>query len=265
MGVFKRKRSYKSTSAKAYKFARSVMRTAGTRFKYRKGGSKLSRAITRVLDKRTETKQITNTVDQYFNSGISSTGEFYSLIPQITQGVGDAQRIGQKIRMKYLKVKGVVSYELSLNATNNLPIFVDMFILQDRIQRSQNNPPHTYQILNNSGVLTTYNGDSLVAQYPLNTEEWKLVKRKRVRLALNWAPGNSSTGITEPSAKLQRTFSFKIPVYNSMLDYESAGSNLPQNTNFWFTCGFFQYTNTVQTLGTPVRVQYVTTLYYKDD
>lgn len=238
-------------------------RTRAKRIKYRNTGV-LNRAITKVLDKRTETKQISNTSDTYFNSGITSVSEFYSMIPSIVQGFGDSQRIGQKVRMKYLKIKGVISYETAVGTTNNLPIYTDIFILQDKIQKSQNSAPHDYKILNNSGISTTYNGDALVAQYPVNTEEFRLVKRIRRRLAFNYAPGSTSTTITEPYSRLQATFTIKIPVYNQQLDYESNTANLPQNTNFWLTAGFFQYTSTTQTAA-PMRVQWVSTLYYKDD
>lgn len=251
-------------SRKRYARARRIMRAGATRYKY-SNKSGLSRAIQRHLDKRVETKQLTVTKDEYFNSGITSVNEFYPLIPPISQGVGDSQRLGQKVRLKYLKIKGVVSYELSVNATNNFPVYVDMFILQDKIQRSQNNPPNSYQILTNGSSAVTYNGDQMVAQYPVDTENWRLIKRKRIKLALNYAPGASSSTLTDPIAPIFRTFSIKIPVYNKIIDYESAGSTLPQNTNFWFTCGFFQYTNTTQTLGTPVRVNYTSTVYYKDD
>lgn len=251
-------------SRKKYARARRIMRAGATRYRY-SNKSGLSRAIQRHLDKRVETKQLTVTNDQFFNSGITSTSEFYPLIPQITQGVGDSQRLGQKVRLKYLKIKGVVSYEISAQASNNFPVYVDMFFLQDKIQRSQNNPPNSYQFLTNGSSNITYNGDQMVAQYPVDTEEWRLIKRKRIKLALNYAPGATSSTLTDPISPIFRTFSLKIPVYNKVIDYESAGATLPQNTNYWFTCGFFQYTNTVQTLGTPVRVNYTTTVYYKDD
>lgn len=226
--------------------------------------TRLVRAVAKKLDKKVETKQITVQNDTYFNSSIASTSEFYSVIPNIAQNVGDAGRVSSKIRMKYLKVKGICSYEVAVGASNNLPIYLDIFFLTDKIQKSQNLAPHDYKILNNSGVSTAYNGDTLISQLPINTEEFKLIKRKRIRLSLNWAPGNSSTGVVEPRAYLQKGFTVKIPVMNRVLDYESPSATLPINHNIWMCAGFFQYTNTTQ-LVAPARIQWLSTLYYKDD
>lgn len=245
---------------------KKIVAKSGRRLKpaAKKTVNRLVRAVAKKLDKRVETKQITLQNDTYFNSSIASTSEFYNVIPNISQNSGDAGRIGQKVRMKYLKVKGICSYEVAVGASNNLPIFVDVFFLTDKIQKSQNMAPHDYKILNNSGVSTAYNGDTLIAQLPFNTEDFKLIKRKRIRLSLNWAPGNSSTGVVEPKAYLQKQFTVKIPVMNRVLDYESSSATLPQNTNIWMCAGFFQYSNTTQ-LVAPARIQWLSTLYYKDD
>lgn len=225
---------------------------------------KMIRRVARsVVSRNNETKQVTTLNDIYFNSSISAVSEFYSLIPAISQGVGDYQRIGQKIRMKYLTIKGSVSYETAIGTTNNLPIYVDMFVLADKIQKSQNSSPHDYRILNASGSPVAYNGTGPYSHLPVNTEEFTLVKRIRKKLALNWAPGNTSTTITDPNQPLRAFFKLKIPVNRKVADYESASANLPQNCNYWLAAGFTQYTDSTQTAA-PLRIQWAQTLYYTD-
>lgn len=254
--------SYNRSKAKAvYRFKNRSKRFRRIR-KY--GKSRLARAIARQLDRRVETKIQTYTGDTYFNSAISSTSEMYNLIPSIAQGYGDSNRIGQKIRMKFLKLKGMMSYETAVGTTNNLPIYATIFIFKDKIQRSSNATPNSANLLASAGQPTQWDGTITTSLLPFNTEDFVLIKRKTVRLSYNWAPGNSSTGMVDPTRPLQRMISCKIPVYNKVLDYESSSANLPQNENIRFAIGFTQYTNTVQTAA-PLRFQYTSTLYYKDD
>lgn len=257
------KRSYKPS----YKRNRMMKRYLSKNRRYRKiryTRSRLSRAIARQLDRRVETKIQTYTGDTYFNSAISSVSEMYNLIPSIAQGYGDSNRIGQKIRMKFLKLKGMMSYETAVGTTNNLPIYATIFIFKDKIQRSSNQNPNSANLLANAGQPTQFDGTITTAMLPFNTEDFVLIKRKTVRLSMNWAPGNSSTGMVDPTRPLQRLISCKIPVYNKVFDYESSSSNLPQNDNIRFAIGFTQYSNTVQTAA-PLRFQYTTTCWYKDD
>lgn len=215
--------------------------------------------------KKAETKQVSQLNNINFNSSIDSTAEFYSLIPGVAQGNGDAQRIGQKITANYLKIKGFMSYEIQslLPASNNLPIYVDIFIFSDKIQKSMNQPAYTSKILNNSGTMVNYSGIGMNSCLPFNTEDFKLVKRIRKKLSYAWAPGNTSTGIIDQTAPVFGRFSCNIPVKGKQFDYETSGAVLPQNVNYWMAVGFTQYTDTVQT-ATPLKVQWCSTLYYKD-
>lgn len=226
--------------------------------------SALSRRISK-LEKLSigETKQITAGYDTYFNSGISSTSEFYSLIPALSQSVNDYGRVGNKISARYINLKGLLSYELASLQTNNFPIFAEVFIFSDKIQRSQNTAAHDYKLLNLSGSSVAYDGTQFYATLPFNTDEFQLIKRKKYRLAYNWAPGSSSTTFTEITAPLQRWVELSINMKDMLLDYESQTATLPDNHNIWMAVGFCQYTNTTQSVA-PLRFQWSSTMYYRD-
>lgn len=215
--------------------------------------------------KKAETKQSSQLNNINFNSSIDSTNEFYSLIPGVSQGNGDAQRIGQKITASYLKIKGFMSYEVQtlLPASNNLPIYADIFIFSDRLQKSMAQNASSSKILNNSGTMVNYSGIGMNSCLPFNTEDFKLIKRIRKKLSYAWAPGNSSTGLIDQTAPLFARFSCNIPVKGKQFDYETSGAVLPQNCNYWMAIGFTQYSDTVQT-ATPLKVQWCSTLYFKD-
>ena len=51
-----------------------------------------------------------NAVSAAFNSTISASTECYPLLPAVTEGTDGHQRIGDKIRPKYLIVKGQIQY-----------------------------------------------------------------------------------------------------------------------------------------------------------
>ena len=79
-----------------------------------RGGTKaIRRVVKSVLAREAETKYVSLTNDQSFNSTISGPSEAYPLMPQIGQGTDDFQRIGDKVRGKYLYVKGHLMWNAS--------------------------------------------------------------------------------------------------------------------------------------------------------
>jgi len=71
------------------------------------------RAIAKsVIRKEAEDKFVSVAQDQSFNSTITSPAECYPVMPAISIGTGDFQRIGDKVRGKYLYVKGHIQYNL---------------------------------------------------------------------------------------------------------------------------------------------------------
>jgi len=66
-----------------------------------------------VVKRETEDKFVSTEGAVLFNSTISSSSECYPLIPQITVGTGDYQRIGDKVRGKYLYIKGYLQYNMN--------------------------------------------------------------------------------------------------------------------------------------------------------
>lgn len=241
---------------------RRIFRRKARRVLRRAGNSGLARRVRAIVNGMEETKQKTTTYKLTFNSGITSAAEMYNIIPNIPQGVGDAQRVGQKIQPKYLKIRCIMSY--GTGGSNVQPIHPQMFCLIDKNQKNSNLGFSTAAFLNNSGTDVTYDGTWSTAKLPVNTENFKLVKRRTFRLAYNTLPGGSATTVTEPVV-IWKEYSFTVPLYKyaKYFDYDSSGNN-PINFNLGIGFGYHRLDDTTDLVGTPLTVMFQSTMYYKD-
>lgn len=76
----------------------------------------LSKFVRRLVNRGVEVKHVgQNVVNAAFNSIISSASECYPILPQVGEGTDGHQRIGDRIRPKYLIVKGKLQYDRSVD------------------------------------------------------------------------------------------------------------------------------------------------------
>lgn len=89
-----------------------------------------------VIRGQAETKQAFHSIiAENFNSGINSTADTKKIVPSISQGVGDYQRIGDQVKCLSLKVKGAIVYNPSVGQYGtyaNARLGVRMMIVQPR-------------------------------------------------------------------------------------------------------------------------------------
>lgn len=246
------------------KYARVKRRMLRKKYKTKRyGSSRLARRVRSIVNGMEETKKKTSTFQYSYNSGIGSGSEMTCILPSISQSVADSGRLGQKIQPMYLVVKGIMSY--NTGGANNLPIHPQMFCLIDKTQRNSNLGFSSAAFLDNSGTNVTYDGTWATSKLAVNTEDFRVVKRKTFRLALNFGPGSTSTSLTEPNTLAWREFSFTINLrkYVKYFDYDSSG-NQPNNFNLAIGFGYHRFDNTVDVVATPLNVMFQNTLYYKD-
>lgn len=72
--------------------------------------STINSMVKKAISRQAEDKFVGVTSLTTHNSTISSPGECYAMVPAVSQGTGDYQRVGDKIRGKYLYIKGYVQY-----------------------------------------------------------------------------------------------------------------------------------------------------------
>lgn len=229
--------------------SRSAARAPTRRSRYStKVVTSLNQRILNVVRKNQETKRI---VANPFNStsgslatattfttAITSTNELYAIIPPVTQGVQDWQRIADSIQPTSLKVDVILG--LGLDIQTAIDIYVDVYFLTAKDVKSELlwNQVSTGNMLRSYlGVTTGYTGDALVANMPINHEQFTLLKHKRVRLrkgigfandyiANGPSPGADPTSLNsldQSSAKF--SCNFKLP----KLNYSTENVSVPVN------------------------------------
>eukprot|EP00965_Chrysotila_dentata_P025160 835039-Pleurochrysis_carterae.AAC.1 len=104
------------------KFGRAVKsRRSGRVGRARRGIPKTRRAfrkrVKKIVNQTKERKRIALWRDQYYNSGIALPGDLVQILPSITTGDDVIDRDGDKIRGKYIRIRGRINVD---PGTNNL-------------------------------------------------------------------------------------------------------------------------------------------------
>lgn len=251
--------------AKKYRSSRKFGRVRKTygRKRYYKRRTNLVRRVRSIVNNMEETKQKTTTYTISFNSGIASTSEIYNIIPTLTKGTDSNQRTGDKVQPMWLKVCMVMKY--GTGGSSVQPIHPHMFCLIDKNQRNANNLFSTSYFLNNGGTPTQFDGTWATSNLPVDTEAFKLVKRKKFKLAYNTLPGGTATTVTDPNEPIWREYSFRINLRKYARYFDYSGSNTsPENLNLGLAFGYTRLDDVVDLTGTPLTVMFQSTFYYKD-
>lgn len=228
----------------------------------------------RVMDKRLETKYVSTRYDTTHNSTIGSSDPV-AVCPTVPQGTDDFQRIGDKIRGKYLYIKGKVQYDmdyfLSNGTTNIPPSTVRVMILSQRNIRNNSAIPADVQVnalLKDNvgiGVGRQYLGGAWDNLAPINKDLFTVHLDKKIKF--NWFhPTDTTTGSAVATAGNDRTkyFYCRIPVKKTLyFDTTTGGS--PNNFAPFFVLGAVNDDGeAAYTAGTPYRVSMLSTLYFTD-
>lgn len=216
-----------------------------------------------------------NTLEDFtqFSTAITGTSEIYGLIPAVTIGDDDYQRIGNQIQ----PTKLVVKIQCAVGAIASSQIYVDFFFLHSK---NIKDAKHTAQVaiqklLNDGGGQNVpYDGTSYTAMMPINKTEFSSIKHVRYLFKKPYgdpqglysgagAPPGASVSSVAQSVK---TFSVTIPLPKK-LTYEQRTDYVPSNTFPFMVVGFHaadQFGGSALTSTLPVYVQAQSHLYYKD-
>ena len=93
----------------------------------------LATLVRRIANRGVEVKHAgQNVVDAAFNSSIGGSSECYPILPAIGEGTDGNQRIGDRIRPKYLLVKGHLQYDHAFQGNFAPPSTVRVMLLSQR-------------------------------------------------------------------------------------------------------------------------------------
>lgn len=232
-----------------------------------------------VIRREAEDKYASISNTQSFNQRIGSSAEAYSLCPVISNGTGDYQRVGDKIRGKYLYVKGMVQIDQNFmtTLTNGYmpPSTVRIMILSQKniacgnevSTRFDSNHLLKENVPAGGGTGHPYYGaitDNLV---PINKDLFTVHMDRKIRFnyqTLQAFSGGVPSEAWQSGNDRTKYFYCRIKA-PSTLYFDDGNGDQPNKFAPFLICGGVNDDGTpAWTAGTPYKVTWVSTLYYED-
>jgi len=235
----------------------------------------MTKIVKKVLDRKIEDKIICNSVSLANHNSSISTGDCYPLVPRVAQGTDDWNRVGSKIRPKYLRVTGRLA--LVFDPTNQTPasgggyMFTGTEYMSPLVVRliafTQNDiksglsgaSVDTGALLRgDNGAMKAFQGYTADLLRPVNTDKFKVLKDKQYELVP--CPKQTIDGVY----RTQVPFSFKIKCPAS-LKYDDNSANAPNNFCPFIAVGYgYPNQSPPDTIQTPLVMEVISTLCYED-
>lgn len=223
-----RRRNYRSLAGIATRKPRLAPRAAKA----------VTKVVKRVLARTDEVKLVgQQVIDSAFNSSVSSAGECYPILPAVGEGTAGNQRVGNKIKPRYLIVKGHLQYDHAFQGNFAPPSTVRVMILtQKNIKVSsdvQSRADVAHLLKDNIGtdVGRPYSGSIFDNLAPINKEVFNVLMDRKFKMLpqLYTGLGNSTDTNTKTLSGTQRTYTFykkiKCPATLVFDDVNSPNAN----------------------------------------
>lgn len=214
-----------------------------------------------VIRKESENKFVGGIVENsYTHNGQISNADIYPLLPPVAQGTGYNQRIGHKIRPKYLEYRVRVALNESADLTT--PYHIDLWCLTARRVKSYNVPgglgggsiDMTQLLDGGSGSNVQFDATTMNALLPVNKEEFNVLAHRSFKLTTSTYENHKGISYKEMRIRL------KVP---ATLQYDT--TNYPENFAPFTVLGWSR-DDGIQpsSLSTHVTVTSWSILYYED-
>lgn len=166
-----------------------------------------------------------------FSQAITSVGELYYCLPRVLQGVDECNRIGNTISPTSCRVKLDITTEPSMN--DSFDYTVHVFFLSCPQVKSINNYtaiPILSMMAKGDGTNVPFDGTQIVAQYPINTAEFRVIKHHKFRLMKGFGQAISPAALDAVNSQTSQyhRINQRIPLPKK-LKYEANNSTYPTN------------------------------------
>jgi len=235
----------------------------------------IAKMVKQQISKAAEDKFAGITWTNAFNSTVGSSSECYPLVPDIAPGTGDNQRIGDKVKGKYLYVKGFVQWNGAFMRSSQYgpPCTVRAMVLSQKnikvasAVQSSVDVAHLLKDNVSTGVARSYGGGMFDNLAPINKDLFRVHLDKKMRLNYQTAQTVPVGGVSpewQSGNNLTKYFSCRIKVPNT-LTFDDGNINVPNNFAPFFCFGAVADDNSGPFLvGTPWEVNVQSILYYED-
>lgn len=230
----------------------------------------------RAIRRNVETKIASNSTGfTLYNSAIGSAGDRLTILPSISQGTAQNQRVGNTIKPLKLVIRGYVAYNAQQSGANidARMLGVRYFVYQDKTVKSYANPVNNWQMLDLGGTSGTFDGTVINFNSPHNNDMFNFYADRRIKMLKPYGytnTGTPSTTITLTGVDSSMYHSFTITLTQKHLPAvlkfdQSEDYNFPINFAPYFSLGYCDLLgNSADALLTQVGCAYTATLYYED-
>lgn len=245
--------------------------------KYTRPRKNFTRNVKKVISQLAETKQAFHNVNNVsFNSGINSAGDMNYCIPQIANGTGDSQRVGDILRAQKLTIKGHLTMSMNYQNLDSARIAVRMMIVQPRyasnIDYAAASTTWLNCLLKKGGTTTAFTGLISDLYSPINTDVVIKYYDKIHYLSLplvqtSAGTTNVNTAYTSDIRQTVKFFTKTFRFKNKQLRYDSTFSSAlyPMNYAPILLLGYSHLNgSSPDTVNTQVALNYNAILDYED-
>jgi len=228
--------------------------------------------VQKVIHADVETKQAYHIMaPTNFNSGIDAAGDAIRILPNISQGTAENNRIGNQLKAQNLTIKGCVSWSPSIGTFGsfaNARLGVRLFVIQPRNYSEisevlANSSTWMPTLLQKGGVSAPFTGAINDLWAPLNSDAF--IKYYDKVFMLNGTYQATAVGMTQ---LLGATKMFKIALKcrNKTIKYENTiSTNNPMNYAPVFCIGYAHLDGSgPDTVSTAITVQWDAVFNYED-
>lgn len=219
--------------------------------KKKTNSTKSNKGLNKKIDKRIG-KYFQDKVQEfsYSNIGVYNTianTNFLSLMPVLSLGTGDGDRIGNQIQIKNVLLCFTIFMD-STYTNASIPKYVDLYILKYKMANSQPTVSDANKLLQQGNGATAYNGEILDGLRDVNKELFTLKKRRRFSMCNAFTTTNP---IGYGNLKGMMTKKFNITkFYKKYLRFSDTITS-PSNDNLFLCVGTTDYYQ----VGTPSTAQ----------
>lgn len=218
-----------------------------------------------------------NLIDSSFNPSITS-GDVYPALPAVTQGDGDFQRVGDKIKGRYLYLRGHVTYDtVTVAGTGSLwdnhPIVVRLLCLSQKNVKSTNllSNIRTENLLDDrigTDATRSFTGANMYdITAPINKDLFTVHYDRKIYMSPQGLAGAGSGSIAWTGGQRAVPFTAKIKVPSTMTFDDSAlGAGMCTNFAPFFVAGWCYADGSAAPSGTttPIHINMQSRVYFTD-